>query len=124
MTSTLNCLSGKLLISSSLRLFSFILFFPLEHIPLFLHFAGLCVSFCALNLTATSLSLGVALGHEPYHSTLPLLLVLSQTCVIVQAAYFIFNSSQSLRVCKNMSLSQNGSSQSAPRFRLIGNQTP
>ena len=71
------------------------MFFHLGHIPLFLHFALLCVGFYTVDEATTSPSLeGLAcVGAEPYHSTLLQLLVVSQTFVIVQAAYYIFNSS-------------------------------
>ena len=48
---------------------------------------------------------------ESCHSALLQLLVDSQTFVLLQAAYFIFNSSQYLRMCQDLSVFQRGVSQ-------------
>ena len=72
MTITFNCLVGKWLITISLRFcflffvfLEFSLFFHLEHIPLFPHFAWLCICFYVLGKIALSPSFeGVALRRR------------------------------------------------------------
>lgn len=60
------------------------------------------------------------IADESYCSTLSQLLAVSQIFVIVQAAQFIFNSSQQLRVCQNLSRIQRQRPPSASSLRLIG----
>ena len=55
----------------------------------------LWVGFYTLDKAATSPSVHrLALGDEPHQSVWPELLVVSQTCVIVRAAIFVFAGSQ------------------------------
>lgn len=71
----------------------FILFFPLEHIPLFLHLARLSVLVSVVETYASSGLEGVAyIEGKPGHSALSQFFVVSQTSVHVQVACYIFNS--------------------------------
>jgi len=90
------------------------LFFSLEYIRWFFIFLESVLAFYALGGTATSPSL----GHEPCHSPLPQLLVVSQNFVFVLAACFILGDSQSWRLWADLSVPQKGRSQSASGFRL------
>lgn len=81
------------------------------------------MGFHTLGKIATSPRLETAAScrNESYCSTLPLLLVVSQTFMIVQTAYFSFSGSQQVRVSQDLSVFQSRKSQSALGFRLIGN---
>ena len=72
------------------------LFFCLEHSLRFLRFARLCAGVYALDKRPSLpvLKETLCVGDERHRSTLPWLLVVPQTFVTVQVAYFIFSGSQ------------------------------
>lgn len=63
------------------------------------------------------------IGDKPYCSAWPELLVVFQTFVIVQNAFFVFSGFQWLKGCYYLSVPQRGESQSAFIFSLITSQT-
>lgn len=84
---------------------------------------SLCL-FYVFGETATSLLIGGALYRTwALLFNFPVAPSCLSTSVIVPTAYFTFRSSQLLRLCQNLSVSQRKRSQSAPNFRLIRSQT-